>query len=76
MSHRVDWQIFAGLLLSSSGSSSPKTVLFLYCPTLKKESEFWLETAATIYQLIGSHILKKSLIFYQHNCERLKFLRL
>jgi len=36
MSHHVGCQIVTGLLFSSSGLSSPKTVVFLDCPTLKK----------------------------------------
>ena len=39
-----------------SGSNSPKTVVFLDCPTLKKESEFCLETTVNIYQPTGRHI--------------------
>jgi hypothetical protein len=58
MSHRVDWEIVIGLLPPSSGSSSPKTVVFLDCPTLNKESEFCLKTAVIIYQLSDRHIPK------------------
>ena len=71
MAYHVDWQIVTRQWPSSSGSSSPKTVVFFDCLTLKKESEFCLETTVTIYQPTRRHI-PKILYFYQHGCDRLK----